>query len=220
PSWEVYRVDRDPLETEDLAGDDDTCRATRDAVARWCDEAPAAAVEALLHDQPDVATPLADLGTSVRLLSVVAPAQAHPGETITLTWTFAALGPVAAGWKVFVHVEGPAKGTFVNADHAPARPVEWWQPGDHIRYSTTGALPPHAHRLQNGLAMYPPPSIEFIPYLYTPLYPSLLAVLGNVFGLGYVLGRVLSVLSLVGIAVIGTASIASPRHRHFARGPA
>jgi len=59
---------------------------------------------------------------------------------VPITWTFAARGRVAAGWKLFVHVEGPGK-LFVNGDHTPARPFEWWRPGQFIRYTTTVTLP-------------------------------------------------------------------------------
>src|SRR5439155_25906422 len=40
-----------------------------------------------------------------------------------------------------------------------------------------------------------------------------------IFGLGYTLGRALSVLSLVAIVPIAALSIAAPRHRHVSRGP-
>ncbi len=142
-SWEVYRVDRDPQETEDLAGDDDECTETRRAVEHWYDneQVPAGAVEALLPGRPAIAAPLdADLGTSVRLLSVDVPPTVKAGSSIELTWTFEARGKMAPGWRVFVHVEGPNK-VFTNGDHAPARPFEWWQPGQFIRYTTTIALP-------------------------------------------------------------------------------
>jgi len=67
---------------------------------------------------------------------------AKPGDTIALTWTFEARGRVAPGWKVFVHVDSGATGsTFVNGDHAPVRPFEWWQPGQFIRYTTNVTLP-------------------------------------------------------------------------------
>jgi hypothetical protein len=33
---------------------------------------------------------------------------------------------------------------FVNGDHKPVRPFEWWKPGQFIRYSTTVAIPRHA----------------------------------------------------------------------------
>ncbi len=146
-SWEVYRVDRDPLETADLAASDE-CAGTRDAVERWYDleQVPAGATEALLPARPAIAAPLdADLGGSVRLLAVDVPATVKPGETINLTWTFEAREPVEAGWKLFVHVEGPSK-NYVNGDHAPARPFEWWKPGQFIRYTTSVVLPRNAPR--------------------------------------------------------------------------
>jgi arylsulfatase A-like enzyme len=144
PSWEVYRLDRDPLEERDLAGDDDACSDTRHAVERWFDteQIPAGAAEALLPARPAIAAPLdADLGDAVRLLSVEAPATARPGDAIKLTWTFECRGRVDAGWKVFAHLESASRSAFVNGDHAPARPFEWWQPGQFIRYSTTVVIP-------------------------------------------------------------------------------
>jgi hypothetical protein len=80
-----------------------------------------------------------------------------------------------------------------------------------------GGLLHHALRLSEGHGLYGPPSIDFIPYLYTPLYPALLGLLGKIFGLTYTLGRVISVLSLVGIAVIAAISIGAPRFHHVAR---
>jgi len=83
-----------------------------------------------------------------------------------------------------------------------------------------GGMLHHALRFQTGHGIYSEPSVEFIPYLYTPLYPALLAILGEIFGLTYTLGRVISVVSLVGIAIVGAISICSPRSRHAAMLPA
>lgn len=144
-SWEVYRIDRDPLETEDLSGDASECKDTRRAFERWFDagQVPAGAAEALLAARPHIARPLdADLGDSVRLLGVDAPAQVKRGEPVTVTWTFEAKGRVPDGWRLFVHVKGPSN-AFVNADHRPVRPFEWWRAGQLIRYSTTITLPRH-----------------------------------------------------------------------------
>ncbi|HEY1555263.1 MAG TPA: sulfatase-like hydrolase/transferase [Kofleriaceae bacterium] len=140
-SWEAYRVDRDPAETEDL-GDDECADAREQFAHRYdIDAVPAGAAEALLPARPAIAAPLdAELGDAVRLLAVDAPATAKPGETIALQWTFEARGRVDAGWKLFVHVEGTGA-TFVNGDHAPARPFEWWKPGQFIRYTTSVTLP-------------------------------------------------------------------------------
>src|SRR5712691_1385298 len=65
-----------------------------------------------------------------------------------------------------------------------------------------GGMLVHAWRLMHGETIYPAPSVDFIPYLYTPGYPALLAGLGKVFGLGYALGRAVSAVSLVAILVL------------------
>jgi hypothetical protein len=83
-----------------------------------------------------------------------------------------------------------------------------------------GGMLHHALRFQTGHGIYSPPSIEFIPYLYTPLYPALLATLGSIFGLTYTLGRALSVLALLGIGVVAVISICAPRFRHVGAAPA
>jgi len=145
-SWEVYRLDRDPSEATDLAGDDDACSSTRREVERWFDaeQVPPGAVEALLKERPAIAAPLdADLGPGVRLLAVEAPATATRGEPITLTWTFEARGAVEPGWKMFVHIAGAGK-FFFSGDHRPARPFEWWKAGQFIRYTTTVMVPRNA----------------------------------------------------------------------------
>lgn len=71
-----------------------------------------------------------------------------------------------------------------------------------------GGLLDHAARIQEGAGIYGPPSVDFIPYLYTPLYPALLALLGEPLGLSYGLGRAVAVLALViALAVIATAGL-------------
>jgi len=82
-----------------------------------------------------------------------------------------------------------------------------------------GGLLHHALRIQQGAGIYAPPSADFIPYLYTPLYPAILALVGNVFGLGYTLGRALSVLSLVGIAAVAATQLLATRHAQPRIGP-
>jgi len=66
-----------------------------------------------------------------------------------------------------------------------------------------GGMLTHALRIADGQPLYAPPSVDFIPYLYTPFYPALLAVLGKVVGIGYGLGRAVSVLSYLGASVLG-----------------
>jgi len=80
-----------------------------------------------------------------------------------------------------------------------------------------GGMLHHALRIQTGHGIYTPPSIDFIPYLYTPLYPALLAVLGELFGITYALGRTISMLSLIGIALTAMTAIAGSRYEHVSR---
>ncbi len=68
-----------------------------------------------------------------------------------------------------------------------------------------GATLWHAQRLADGLPLYPPPTIDFVPHPYPPLYPALLALLSRVGGGGvsYALGRAVSTASFVGALAIG-----------------
>jgi len=63
--------------------------------------------------------------------------------------------------------------------------LEWMEGGTLV----------HALRIAQGKGIYVAPSVDFIPFLYTPLYPALLALLSFVFPLGYLLGRVVSILA-------------------------
>ncbi len=65
-----------------------------------------------------------------------------------------------------------------------------------------GGMLTHALRVARGQGIYGPPSVDFIPFLYTPLYPWLVAKLGGVSGIGYGLGRAISVVSLVGTLLL------------------
>ena len=56
-----------------------------------------------------------------------------------------------------------------------------------------GGMLCHAQRLLDGSSLYQPPSVEFIPFLYTPLYPAFLALLGKLTGISYGLARGVSV---------------------------
>ncbi|TMQ15528.1 MAG: hypothetical protein E6J90_25335 [Deltaproteobacteria bacterium] len=76
-----------------------------------------------------------------------------------------------------------------------------------------GGLLHHAERIRLGQGIYVPPSADFIPYLYTPLYPTLLALFGGPFGLSYTLGRAVSIVGLAGIAVTAVVSLADVRPR-------
>ena len=148
PSWEVYRIDRDPLEAHDLSTDDSECAATRHAVEKWYDAetVPPGAGEALLAAKPAIAKPIetdfgTDFGTNLRLLALDAPDHAKAGDQITLTWTWEARGHMPSGWRVFVHLVDAHAKMVANGDHVPARPFEWWKPGQFIRYPTSVTIP-------------------------------------------------------------------------------
>lgn len=64
--------------------------------------------------------------------------------------------------------------------------VEWME----------GGMLTHAARLREGRPIYARPSADFVSFFYTPLYPTLLAGLGWLFGgLGFTLGRAVSLLA-------------------------
>jgi hypothetical protein len=60
-----------------------------------------------------------------------------------------------------------------------------------------GGLLTHAQRIADGAGIYVEPSVEFIPYLYTPLYPGVIAMFSELFGIGYGVGRSISVLAVL-----------------------
>lgn len=67
-----------------------------------------------------------------------------------------------------------------------------------------GGMLCHALRLLQGQPIYAPPSVDFIPHLYTPLYPMVVAALGRVFGdVGYLLARGVSLGAFLGALAIG-----------------
>ena len=82
-----------------------------------------------------------------------------------------------------------------------------------------GGMLHHALRIHQGLGIYGPPSIDFIPYLYTPLYPAMLALVSGVFGLTYTVGRVFSLIALLGLGTVSFSSIGSRRHGHLHLAP-
>jgi hypothetical protein len=70
-----------------------------------------------------------------------------------------------------------------------------------------GGILCHALRLSRGEPGYAAPSVDFVPFLYTALYPALLAGLGKLFGLSHALGRVVSLLATVGTMALGWAFV-------------
>lgn len=62
-----------------------------------------------------------------------------------------------------------------------------------------GGVLHQAARLQGGEAIYPPPSEAFVPFLYTPGYPAVVAGLGALFGVNFVVARLVSIVACVAI---------------------
>jgi len=82
-----------------------------------------------------------------------------------------------------------------------------------------GGMLQHAQRIRHGEGIYVPPSVDFIPYLYTPLYPTLIAafsaLFGGPFGPSYLVGRAISIAALAGIAGAALASSAGTHERRL-----
>jgi hypothetical protein len=148
-SWELYRVDIDPLETRDVIATPGPCAEARGVLEAWFDhsELPPEAADALLDARPSLASPTpVDFGDGARLLGVDLPsAPVRRGASIEVTYTWEARGEIAEGWKVFAHFEAPGGGRFLG-DHAPARPLAWWRKGQFIRYTETVRVPANAPR--------------------------------------------------------------------------
>ncbi len=125
--------------------------------------------------------------------SRLALSQRGPGESFATAGRFAvgllrvaalALSAVAVGMFIYV------------AARRLAYPydLEWME----------GGMLCHALRLLQGQPIYALPSVDFIPHLYTPLYPAVVAGLGWIAGdVSYPLARAVSLLSFLGAVAIG-----------------
>jgi hypothetical protein len=60
-----------------------------------------------------------------------------------------------------------------------------------------GGMLAHGWRLQHGLPLYVAPNPDFVPFVYPPGYPAVLAALGDWFGLSPRLGRLVSVVGVL-----------------------
>ena len=57
-----------------------------------------------------------------------------------------------------------------------------------------GGMLVHGLRVAQGQPLYVRPTAEFIPFIYPPLYPWILGLLGRFFGITYALGRTISLV--------------------------
>ncbi len=65
-----------------------------------------------------------------------------------------------------------------------------------------GGMLDHVLRLRHGLPLYGPPSLDFIPYVYPPLYHYVVWMAGLVVGHGFLVGRAISVVATLGSALL------------------
>lgn len=108
---------------------------------------------------------------------------------LTLPWLAAAVACLLALWAVATYAWVVAHRIRFPYD------LEWMESG----------MLCHALRLFQGQPIYAPPSVDFVPHLYTPLYPLVVAGLGHVLGdVGYGLGRSVSLASFVGALAVAT----------------
>jgi hypothetical protein len=71
-----------------------------------------------------------------------------------------------------------------------------------------GGVLVHAQRVAQGQPLYVKPSVDFIPFLYTPLYYVVLAGLSKLIPLGYGLARAVSLVSFAGaLALLVVAAV-------------
>jgi hypothetical protein len=104
-----------------------------------------------------------------------------PRLLAAVTVLAALLGFVAFGWVVARRIAYPYD-------------LEWME----------GGMLCHALRLLKGQQIYTAPSVEFIPHLYTPLYPMVVAALGALTGdVGYLAARLVSTTSFVFALLLG-----------------
>lgn len=101
-----------------------------------------------------------------------------PGRLERLLWALAAAGAL---W-VLIDVA-----TTIALRATYPYDLEWME----------GGTLHHASRIATGQGIYVAPSVSFIPYLYTPLYPALIGLLGSVAGISYGLARGVSIAALL-----------------------
>ncbi len=107
--------------------------------------------------------------------------------------TAAALLPLAAGWRIL-----QLTWRSYQARVAYGFDIEWME----------GGMLAHAWRLRHGLGIYTLPSADWVPYIYPPLYPWLLSLLGEP---SYAAARSLSFLAT--LAAAAAAVFAARRER-------
>jgi len=81
----------------------------------------------------------------LRLIGVDAPAEARPGETVTVTLYWEVAAATGEDWRVFVHGGDPDRPPLLQHDGPPALgelPAPWWEPGDRFADPHPIRIPP------------------------------------------------------------------------------
>jgi choline-sulfatase len=142
---ECYDLRADPNELRDLWGIAAACTPMKGALQDMVQalsfppkfaERIAAGLTAPGAPARAPAHPLdARLGDSVRFLGYdLASASVARGSEVEIVYHFEVLTPMPEGWRLFVHLDGPAG--FRNLDHVPLDglyPLDRWRPGQRIR---------------------------------------------------------------------------------------
>jgi len=153
---ECYDRVRDPAEEHDIwqRDDDGACAALARslkrmvaglALPRGAADKLAQAVTPPGRAAPPPTHPLAAAlgdGILVRGYDVVA-SQIPAGGTLDVTYHFAVGKPLAPGWRLFFHLEGPSG--YRNLDHVPVdglMPIDRWRPGQVLRDRQRIPMPP------------------------------------------------------------------------------
>ncbi|MEZ4323297.1 MAG: hypothetical protein R3F61_37885 [Myxococcota bacterium] len=75
-----------------------------------------------------------------------------------------------------------------------------------------GGMLAHAWRLLQGEPLYVAPGPEFVPFVYPPGYPAVVALIGSVAGLSPWVGRAVSIAGTLGAAAALGTIVARPRN--------
>ncbi len=79
-----------------------------------------------------------------------------------------------------------------------------------------GGMVDHVQRVLRGEPLYVAPSVDFVPFIYTPLYSYVSALAARVLGIGFEPLRLVSLLASVGCLLLIFACVARETHDRFA----
>lgn len=143
-TYELYRIDKDPLENKDLWKEFKRNREVielKEKLSNWVDslnyppETRNLMEAALLKEKPKPMIQL-DINFNNELLLLgmdIDKKVVRSGEEFKIAWYFKALKRINKNWKIFVHIEGPQR--FLG-DHYPVEglfPFNLWTKGIYVK---------------------------------------------------------------------------------------